>query len=78
MACLQHPPDEKGPAASVGASSAEPLLHYFGMPPYLMRQVIGLSMALIKEYLALAEKHFPSEYDLVAYLCTRGRADAFS
>jgi hypothetical protein len=48
------------------------VLRYFGMPPHLMRQVTGHSMALIKEHLALADKHFPSEKDLVDYLANRG------
>ena len=48
------------------------VLRYFGMPPHLMRQVMGHSMALIKEHLLLADKHFPSEKDLVDYLANRG------
>lgn len=48
------------------------VLQYFGMPPHLMRQVTGHSLALIKEHLALAEKHFPSKKDLVDYLTNRG------
>jgi hypothetical protein len=48
------------------------VLRYFKMPPKLMRQVTGHSLALINEHLALAEKHFPSEKDLVEYLTNRG------
>jgi len=48
------------------------VLRYFRMPPHLMRQVTGHSLALIKEHLALVEKHFPSEKELVDYLTNRG------
>jgi hypothetical protein len=48
------------------------VLRYFGMPPHLMRQVTGHSLALVKEHLALAEKHFPSQKELVDYLTNRG------
>jgi hypothetical protein len=48
------------------------VLRYFGMPPHLMRQVTGHSLALVKEHLALAEKHFPTEKELVQYLTNRG------
>lgn len=48
------------------------VLRYFEMPPHLMRQVTGHSMALINVHLALAEKHFPSQNDLVEYLTSRG------
>ncbi|MEW5786025.1 MAG: DUF1670 domain-containing protein [Bacillota bacterium] len=48
------------------------VLRYFGMPPHLMRQVTGHSLALINEHLALAKKHFPAEKDLVDYLTNRG------
>ena len=48
------------------------VLRFFGMPPHLMRQVTGHSLALINEHLALAKKHFPSEKDLVDYLTNRG------
>jgi len=37
-----------------------------------MRQVTGHSLALINEQLALVEKHFPSEKELVDYLTNRG------
>ena len=48
------------------------VLLYFRMPPHLMRQVTGHSLALINEHLALAKKHFPAEKDLVGYLTNRG------
>lgn len=48
------------------------VLRHFGMPPHLMRQVTGHSNALIKEHLALAEKHFSSDSELVEYLTNRG------
>ncbi len=48
------------------------VLRYYRMPPHLIRQVTGHSIALVKEHLALAEKHFPTELALVEYLCGRG------
>jgi len=48
------------------------VLRYYRMPPHLIRQVTGHSIALIKEHLALAEKHFPTEHALVEYLYSRG------
>ena len=48
------------------------VLLFFRMPPHLMRQVTGHSLALINEHLALAKKHFPTEKDLVDYLTNRG------
>jgi hypothetical protein len=48
------------------------VLRYYRMPPHLIRQVTRHSIALIKEHLALAEKHFPTEHALVEYLCGRG------
>ena len=48
------------------------VIRYFRMPPHLMRQVTGHSLALINEHLALVEKHFPSEKELVDYLTNRG------
>lgn len=48
------------------------VLRYFGLPPKLMRQVTGHSLALIEEHLALAEKHFPTTKAMVEYLANRG------
>jgi hypothetical protein len=53
------------------------LLRYFRMPPNLMRQVTGHSLALINEHLALAKKHFPTESDLADYLINRGVDEYF-
>jgi len=48
------------------------VLQYYGLPPNLMRQVTGHSLALINEHLALADKHFPNEQSLVEHLTSRG------
>ncbi len=48
------------------------VLRYFGLPPKLMRQVTGHTLALIEEHLALAERHFPTNNALVEYLANRG------
>jgi len=47
------------------------ILKYFGMPESLMQRVTGHSIALIKEHLALAEKHFPTKEALMEYLGQR-------
>jgi hypothetical protein len=43
------------------------ILRYSGMLLHLMRHVAGHSLALINEHLALADKHFPSEKELVEF-----------
>ncbi len=47
------------------------ILRYFGMPENLMQRVTGHSIALLKEHLALAEKHFPTKEALMEYLGQR-------
>ena len=47
------------------------ILKYFGMPENLMQRVTGHSIALLKEHLALAEKHFPTKEALMEYLGQR-------
>ena len=44
----------------------------YGLPINLIRQVTGHSLALIKEHLALVNKHFPTKQGLVEYLSNRG------
>jgi len=48
------------------------VLYHYGLPVNLIRQVTGHSLALIKEHLALVEKHFPAKEGLVNYLSNRG------
>ena len=48
------------------------VLRHYGLPPKLMSQVMGHSLALVKEHLALAEKHFPTREALIDYLHKRG------
>ena len=48
------------------------ILRYFGVPAQVMGRVTGHSNALIKEHLALAEKHFSDPDALKAYLTNRG------
>ena len=48
------------------------VLRHFGLPPKLMAQVMGNSLNLVEEHLALADKHFPTREALVQYLEGRG------
>lgn len=48
------------------------LLRYFGVPDSVMGRITGHSPGLIKEHLALAQKHFPGRDDLERYLAQRG------
>ncbi len=48
------------------------VLYHYGLPINLIRQVTGHSLALIKEHLALVNKHFPTKQGLVEYLSNRG------
>ena len=48
------------------------VLYHYGLPINLIRQVTGHSLALIKEHLALVDKHFPTKQELVDYLSNRG------
>ncbi|HHY48012.1 MAG TPA: DUF1670 domain-containing protein, partial [Firmicutes bacterium] len=48
------------------------VLRHFGLPPKLMAQVMGISLNLVEEHLALADKHFPTREALVQYLEGRG------
>lgn len=47
------------------------ILKWFGMPENLMHRVTGHSPAMIKEHLALAEKHFPTKESMMEYLGQR-------
>jgi hypothetical protein len=47
------------------------ILKLFGMSEELMQRVTGHSLAMIKEHLALAEKHFPTKDSLMEYLGQR-------
>lgn len=47
------------------------VLRHYGLPPRLMAQVMGNSLSLIEEHLALADKHFPTREALVQYLASR-------
>ncbi len=48
------------------------VLKYYGLPLNLIRQVTGHSTALLKEHIQIADKHFPKQSDLTAYLFDRG------
>jgi hypothetical protein len=48
------------------------VLYHYHLPINLIRQVTGHSLALIKEHLALVDKHFPTKQDLIDYLSNRG------
>jgi len=48
------------------------VLRYYKMPQSAIMRVLGHGRKLIEEHLALAEKHFPTEEALVAYLEGRG------
>ncbi len=48
------------------------VLRYYKMPQSAIMRVLGHGQKLIKEHLALAEKHFPTEEALVAYIEGRG------
>lgn len=48
------------------------VLYHYGLPINLIRQVTGHGLALIKEHLALVDKHFPTKQELVNYLSNRG------
>ena len=48
------------------------VLYHYNLPINLIRQITGHSLALIKEHLALIDKHFPTKQGLVEYLSNRG------
>ncbi|MDY6827289.1 MAG: hypothetical protein SVV67_09000 [Bacillota bacterium] len=48
------------------------VLYHYGLPVHLIRLVTGHRLALIKEHLALVEKHFPAKKGLANYLSNRG------
>ena len=50
------------------------ILRYYRMPYSAIMRVIGHSRKLIEQHMAIAEKHFPTEEELVSYLEGRGVA----
>lgn len=48
------------------------LLKYYGVPMSALPRVTGYGRSLLEEYLALVEKHFPTEDSLEEYLGQRG------
>jgi len=48
------------------------VLKYYGLPLPAIIKVLGHGQKLIEEHLTLAEKHFPDDESLKAYLEDRG------
>ncbi|MGE5593145.1 MAG: DUF1670 domain-containing protein [Betaproteobacteria bacterium] len=48
------------------------VLRHLGLPKKLMVQVTSHSLSLVEEYLAIADKHFPTVEALTEYLTSRG------